>query len=152
MKAADFWMRYFDPVQYLRVNGQLPVEWETEVFEKFEKPYRRDGAGLSLAYQYLETDTPAKDSLLRLVQGGLDAVRSYRSSVASFAAMTLEGPVAWNGVLSFWVRNVAVALWLVVTTVIVSPSLTAIPADSWPRCCSAYSPKNASRATSLPGA
>jgi len=79
MKAADFWMRYFDPVQYLRVNGQLPVEWETEVFEKFEKPYRRDGAGLSLAYQYLETDSPAKDSLLRLVQGGLDAVRSYRA-------------------------------------------------------------------------
>ena len=27
------------------------------------------------------------------------------------------------------------------TTTIVSPLLTAIPADSWPRCCSAYRPK-----------
>src|ERR1022692_2601730 len=33
-------------------------------------------------------------------------------------------------------------------TTILLPSLTAIPADSWPRCCSAYRPKYASFATS----
>ena len=49
LKAADFWLRYLQPTAYLRINGQLPVEWETEVFEKFEKPYKRIGAGLTLA-------------------------------------------------------------------------------------------------------
>src|SRR5436190_19149984 len=37
MKALDFWMRYLEPVAYKKINGPLPVEWETEVFEKFEK-------------------------------------------------------------------------------------------------------------------
>src|SRR5215211_4259510 len=32
------------------------------------------------------------------------------------------------------------------------PSATAIPAASWPRCCSAYKPKNVMRATSSFGA
>jgi hypothetical protein len=30
------------------------------------------------------------------------------------------------------------------TTVMVSPSLTAMPADSWPRCCSANMPSKVS--------
>ena len=29
------------------------MEWETEVFEKYEAPYKREGAGLTLAEQYL---------------------------------------------------------------------------------------------------
>ena len=49
MKRLDFWMRYLEPLAQKRVNGPLPVEWETEVFEKFEKPYKREGAGLTLA-------------------------------------------------------------------------------------------------------
>lgn len=49
VKAADFWLRYFEPLAYKKINGPLPVEWETEVFEKFERPYRRIGGGLSLA-------------------------------------------------------------------------------------------------------
>lgn len=66
LKAADFWLRYLEPTAYLRMNGQLPVEWETEVFEKFEKPYRREGAGLSLAEMYLEEKHVQKDSLAAL--------------------------------------------------------------------------------------
>jgi cytochrome c peroxidase len=64
MKAVDIWTRYLDPVAYKSLNGPLPVEWETEVFEKFEKPYRRIGGGLTLAALELDEDQPRKDSLL----------------------------------------------------------------------------------------
>ena len=33
---------------------------------------------------------------------------------AAFVATTLEGPLAWDGLLSFWVKNSAIALWIVV--------------------------------------
>src|ERR1700728_2204639 len=54
LKGVDFWLRYFEPVAYNKINGPLPVEWENEVFEKFEPPYKREGAGLSLAELYLD--------------------------------------------------------------------------------------------------
>lgn len=69
LKAVDFWIRYLEPQLYRQVNGPLPVEWETEVFEKYEKPYRREGAGLTLAVMALnEGDTSVavlSDLLLR---------------------------------------------------------------------------------------
>jgi hypothetical protein len=33
---------------------------------------------------------------------------------AAFTALASTGPLAWDGVLSFWVKNVAVAVWIVV--------------------------------------
>ncbi|AGP62370.1 MULTISPECIES: hypothetical protein [Mycobacterium] len=33
---------------------------------------------------------------------------------AAFVGVTLTGPLAWNGFLSFWVKNVAIAVWIVV--------------------------------------
>jgi hypothetical protein len=36
---------------------------------------------------------------------------------AGFAGLTLSGPFAWNGFLSFWVKNLAIALWLMVMAV-----------------------------------
>jgi len=33
---------------------------------------------------------------------------------AAFVALTLSGPVAWDGVLSFWLKNIAVGVWIVV--------------------------------------
>src|ERR1044071_4033519 len=39
MKGMDFWFRYLEPLAYKKINSPLPVEWETEVFEKFEAPY-----------------------------------------------------------------------------------------------------------------
>jgi hypothetical protein len=36
---------------------------------------------------------------------------------AGFAGLTLSGPFAWNGLVSFWIRNVAIALWIVVMAV-----------------------------------
>ena len=67
MKSLDFWFRYLEPEAYRKINGPLPVEWENEVFEKFEPPYRREGAGLSLAEKYLDEKTIDKDSLGALI-------------------------------------------------------------------------------------
>lgn len=77
MKGVDFWLRYLAPVAYKRINGPLPVEWETEVFEKFEKPYKREGAGLTLAGLYLGEEHIQKDSLLHLVESSVDAVSTF---------------------------------------------------------------------------
>ena len=58
LKPLDFWFRYANPIEYKLINGPLPVEWETEVFEKYEKPYKRIGSGLTLAEIALnENDT-----------------------------------------------------------------------------------------------
>lgn len=79
MKGVDIWLRYLDPLQYKKINSPLPVEWETEVFEKFEKPYKRDGAGFTLAELYLEEEHIDKDSLRRLVEAAISATLSYRA-------------------------------------------------------------------------
>lgn len=73
LKKVDFWLRYLEPVHYKKINGPLPVEWETEVFEKFEAPYRREGAGLTLASIYLDEEQIEKDSLVELIQLSLHA-------------------------------------------------------------------------------
>jgi cytochrome c peroxidase len=77
MKGMDFWMRYLEPIAYKQLNGPLPVEWETEVFEKFEKPYKREGAGLTLAYLYLEEPDATKDSLQSLIKLAVQAMPVY---------------------------------------------------------------------------
>ncbi len=77
LKTCDFWLRYLEPVAYKKINGPLLVEWETEVFEKYEPPYKREGAGLTLAYQYLETEKPARDSLLKLIDVSSKSLKSY---------------------------------------------------------------------------
>lgn len=77
MKGLDFWFRYLEPVSYKKINGPLPVEWETEVFEKFEKPYKREGAGLTLARLYLDEDHVNKDTLLQLVKATAEVYDVY---------------------------------------------------------------------------
>jgi hypothetical protein len=42
---------------------------------------------------------------------------------AAFVAVTLTGPIAWDGFLSFWVRNGAIALWLAVMTIVLGRNL-----------------------------
>jgi len=79
MKGVDFFLRYLDPLAYKKINGPLPVEWETEVFEKYEKPYKRIGAGLTLAALYLEEPVVEKDSLARLIQSAISATESYQA-------------------------------------------------------------------------
>jgi cytochrome c peroxidase len=77
LKKTDFWLRYLEPLAYKKINGPLPVEWETEVFEKFEKPYKREGAGLTLAALYLEEENASNDSLYQLVNLATSAADIY---------------------------------------------------------------------------
>lgn len=79
LKALDFWLRYFEPVAYRKLNGPLPVEWETEVFEKFEPPYKRTGAGLTLAEEYLENDELVQEELQALIRESLDSMVIFES-------------------------------------------------------------------------
>jgi len=77
LKGIDIWLRYLDPLAYKKINGPLPVEWETEVFEKWEKPYKREGAGLTLAQIYLEENPIDKQYLYSLINSTLVATQSY---------------------------------------------------------------------------
>lgn len=36
---------------------------------------------------------------------------------AAFTGLALSGPMAWNGLLPFWVKNIAIAAWIVVMSV-----------------------------------
>ena len=36
---------------------------------------------------------------------------------AGFAGLTLSGAFAWNGFLSFWLKNIAIAVWIIVMAV-----------------------------------
>jgi cytochrome c peroxidase len=79
LKTCDFWLRYLDPIHYRKINGPLPVEWENEVFEKFETPYRREGAGLSLAENKLEEDPFKKNDLLALIDTAIRSIPYFQS-------------------------------------------------------------------------
>ncbi len=81
LKSIDFWLRYLEPTTYKKINGPLPVEWETEVFEKYEKPYRREGSGLTLAYLYLDENasTIKKDSLIHLIKQAQQSLAVYKA-------------------------------------------------------------------------
>lgn len=79
LKSIDFWLRYLEPIAYRRINGPLPVEWETEVFEKFEPPYRRDGGGLILAELSLEEDPANKEALLSFVDSSLTGIKTFEA-------------------------------------------------------------------------
>lgn len=64
LKQSDFWLRYLEPNAYRQINGPLPVEWEVEVFEKFESPYRREAGGLTLIEQGLDDHTVRHQQLV----------------------------------------------------------------------------------------
>lgn len=42
---------------------------------------------------------------------------------AAFTALSMRGPIAWDGLLSFWVKNVAIALWIVVMGVVLGQAI-----------------------------
>ncbi|MBJ7336069.1 hypothetical protein [Mycolicibacterium sp.] len=42
---------------------------------------------------------------------------------AAFAGLVLDGPVAWDGALSFWLKNVAIATWIVVMGVVLAQAV-----------------------------
>ena len=79
LKSIDVWLRYLEPVSYKLINGPLPVEWETEVFEKFEKPYKRNGSGLTLMTIYLDETESEKDSLIRMTDKALLGLKVFKA-------------------------------------------------------------------------
>ena len=42
---------------------------------------------------------------------------------AAFTGLALGGPMAWNGALPFWVRNVAIALWIAVMGIVLGRAI-----------------------------
>jgi len=42
---------------------------------------------------------------------------------AAFAGLTLSGALAWDGFLAFWVRNIAIALWIVVMAAVLKGAM-----------------------------
>lgn len=78
LKSFDFLLRYLEPTQYKKINGPLPIEWETEVFEKFEKPYKREGSGLTIAEIVLNEGNINKDSLLHLINQARDGINYFK--------------------------------------------------------------------------
>lgn len=79
LKNMDFYWRYYEPIAYKKINGPLLDEWENEVFEKHEKPYKREGFGLSLALMYLEEKNITKDSLLHLIEPAIKTIDVFSS-------------------------------------------------------------------------
>ncbi|RAU94839.1 hypothetical protein DQP58_13375 [Mycobacterium colombiense] len=49
---------------------------------------------------------------------------------ASFVGVSLTGPLAWDGVLSFWVKNAAIALWISVMGVVLGRAVYRERAES----------------------
>lgn len=79
LKGLDFWLRYLEPISYKQINGPLPVEWENEVFEKFEKPYKRLGAGLTLAEEELGEASPDRKKLADYIQKSIKALDVFKA-------------------------------------------------------------------------
>ncbi len=79
LKAIDPMLRYLDPISYKLLNGPLPVEWETEVFEKWEPPYKRIGGGLTLMQIELLEDQASQQKLAEYLQLALKGITNFKS-------------------------------------------------------------------------
>jgi predicted transporter len=42
---------------------------------------------------------------------------------ACFTALAFSGPIAWDGLLSFWVKNVAIAVWIIVMGIVLGQTI-----------------------------
>lgn len=79
LKGVDFWTRYLEMNAYRYLNAPIPVEWETEVFEKFEKPYRREGYGLTVFENALNGNVTDTDSLENDIIPSIRMMAAYYS-------------------------------------------------------------------------
>ncbi len=48
----------------------------------------------------------------------LQPVIAVALAPAAFTALAPTGPLAWDGLLSFWVKNIAIVVWIVVMGVV----------------------------------
>jgi hypothetical protein len=42
---------------------------------------------------------------------------------AAFTGLALAGPMAWDGLLPFWIKNIAIAIWIVVMGVVIGQAI-----------------------------
>ncbi len=42
---------------------------------------------------------------------------------ASFVGLALGGPLAWNGALSFWLKNISIGVWIIVMSVVLAQAI-----------------------------
>ena len=42
---------------------------------------------------------------------------------AAFVGTAMSGPIAWDGLLTFWVRNIAIGVWIVVMAVVLGDAI-----------------------------
>lgn len=42
---------------------------------------------------------------------------------AAFTGLALDGPMAWDGLLPFWVKNIAIGVWIVVMGVVIGQTI-----------------------------
>ncbi len=42
---------------------------------------------------------------------------------AAFTALATDGPLAWNGALSFWLKNITIAVWIIVMTIVLAQTI-----------------------------
>jgi len=79
LKAIDLWLRYLEPIAYKKINGPLPVEWETETFEKYDPPYRRQGGGLTLTELALDENPVNRETILNYIDTSLVALKTFEA-------------------------------------------------------------------------
>jgi hypothetical protein len=48
--------------------------------------------------------------------GHFNLVSAAAMAPAAFAAVSMDGALAWDGALSFWTKNISISLWIVVMT------------------------------------
>jgi hypothetical protein len=52
---------------------------------------------------------------------------------AAFVGLALSGPMAWDGTLSFWLKNISIAVWIVVMGVVLGQAIYRERAESLPQ-------------------
>jgi hypothetical protein len=67
-------------------------------------------------------DDPAHSVLPRWV-AHFNLVVAAALVPAAFVGLALTGPLAWDGTLSFWLKNIAIAVWIVVMGVVLGQAV-----------------------------
>ena len=74
---------------------------------------------LALAIYWDRNDTP----VFRPWVAHFNVATGVALMPAAFTGLTLDGPFAWDGLLSFWLKNIAIATWIIVMGVVLGQTI-----------------------------
>ncbi|BBX52528.1 hypothetical protein GCM10009645_14160 [Mycolicibacterium poriferae] len=74
---------------------------------------------LALAIYWDRNDTP----VFRPWVAHFNVATAVALMPAAFTALALDGPFAWDGLLSFWLKNIAIATWIIVMGVVLGQTI-----------------------------